>query len=62
MYLKFFEYCSIPDEETISLDYSADRVLFPTITTAMKRHAKHIIMFIMQHADTRILFEPGYTI
>jgi len=34
LYLKAFEDSSIPDEETISLDYLPDHVLFPTITNA----------------------------
>jgi len=42
----FMEYCSKPDEETISLDYLADLVLFPTIRTAMKIHANEHIVFL----------------
>jgi len=47
MYLKAFEYCSMTDEETISLDYLADRVLFPTIRTAMKRHCIVLYTFYL---------------
>jgi len=47
MYLKAFEYCSIPDEETVSLDCLADRVHFPTIRTAMKRHCIVLYTFYL---------------
>jgi len=49
LYLKAFEDSSIP-EETISLDYLPDHVLFPTITNAKHNHRidlgqKHLIAY-----------------
>ena len=41
MYLKAFEERSIPDEETISLNYLPDRVLSSTIRTAIETEPKH---------------------
>ena len=41
MYLKAFEERSIPDEETISLNYLPDRVLSSTIRTAIETKPKH---------------------
>ena len=41
MYLKAFEERSIPDEETISLNYLPDRVLSSTISTAIETEPKH---------------------
>ena len=41
MYLKAFEDLSIPDEETISLNYLPDRVLCSTIRTTIA--TKHFI-------------------
>ena len=41
MYLKAFEERSIPDEETISLNYLPDRVLSSTITTSMEGQSNH---------------------
>ena len=38
MYLKAFEDRSIPDEETISLNYLPGRVLSSPMRTAMERH------------------------
>ena len=40
MYLNVFEDRSIPDEETISLNYLPDRLLYSTIRTAMETELK----------------------
>ena len=41
MYLKAFEERTIPDEETISLNYLPDRILSLTIATAMDEQSNH---------------------
>ena len=41
MYLKAFEERTIPDEETISLNYLPDRILSSTIATAMDEQSNH---------------------